>query len=1478
MSSICVSPRRLRRRAVWLATAAIAVASLAGASAAQAQNVVTVTTTNKTGAGSLSAAITTANATPGTTIVFSSSLAGQTITLTSELPLLLGTNTTINGGGDITINGAGLYRGFFIGGAGQAGEPASSSATIENLTIRNAVAQGGTSAYGGGGGAGLGGAIFVSSTGSLTLSNVNLAGNAANGGAGGVGGYEGGGGGGMGGNGGLWGAGGGFEVGANGGNVLGGSSTGGAGAFTGGASGGNGALSGVGGANGGGGGGDIDEDQSGGGGVNGSSTGAGGFGGGGGAGLTAGNGGFGGGGAGVLGGETGGNGGFGGGGGGGYDGSSGGAGGFGGGNGGGGSSSTNDGGGGGAGMGGAIFVQQGGNLVLSGGSSIYGNGVTGGAGGSGNCGCGGAGTPGADGSAFGSGLFLQGSSVLAFQPGAGQVLTVSDVIADQTGSGGSGSWGVSVNGAGTLVLSGANTYSGGTTLTSGTLAVGDNSALGTGALSMAAGTTLSFASGGNFTLANNIAISGDPTFTPPAGTTQTLSGVISDGASPGFLDLQGPGTLVLTGTNTYSGGTSVEAGTLQLSGAGTLGAPTGTLSVSGGVLDLGGTAQTTGALTLTGGTIQDGVLTSSAYDVQAGTISAVLAGAGALTKTGSGVVVLSGANTYSGGTTLTSGTLVVGISSALGTGALSMAAGTTLSIAGGNFTLANNISISGDTTFTPAAGTTQTISGVISDGASPGVLDLQGPGTLVLTGANTYSGGTSVEAGTLQLSGAGTLGASTGTLSVSGGVLDLGGMSQTTGVLTLTGGTIQDGVLTSSAFDVQAGTISAALAGAGGLTKTGSGVVVLSAANTFTGGVSVEAGTLQLSGAGSIAASSGVTADGTFDISGTTVGASITTLSGSGSVMLGDQTLTLTNASGTFSGVIADGGLAGGTGGSLTIAGGTETLTGANTYTGVTTVNAGAALQLGSGGTTGSVAGAVVDNGTLTFDRSNAYAVSGDISGSGALIQAGTGTTVLNGDDTLTGQTLVSAGMLEVGDAAHPNAVLDSLVGGVTVGAAGALAGYGTILGAVTNTSGGVVAPGGGGIGTLTVGAYSQGAGGALAVEVGPAGASELKSLGSASLGGKLDLAFAPGTYAPHLYPIVAGAPVSGTFSSVSVSGAPGAGVAYGLAYGSNQVDLIVAPSAGAQIYGGVSTATLDRAQGFASLVEDRFGDAGCANGAEDKTGAACHGMGAWAQAIATTDRVGGSSTGYGFTNSGAGFLGGVDRRWDALSAGVAFGYEQDDLGMGAASAKASGASYFGSLYGRWVVDRAWIDGQAFYMHSDWSVSRAAPGYGVASSSPDGDTAGFLVQVSAPLKNGDLRPYVRFSYAEFTRDSTTESGVGPLGFAVASASTTSALAEAGVLLSHSWAAGDGREVSPALQLGVQNNLGDRSSTVQGGLEGVAESAFTQYSVQVPQVVAAADASLKVKLNQSFELSADLRGRFGGSQTDEAASLGGVFRF
>jgi len=97
-------------------------------------------------------------------------------------------------------------------------------------------------------------------------------------------------------------------------------------------------------------------------------------------------------------------------------------------------------------------------------------------------------------------------------------------------------------------------------------------------------------------------------------------------------------------------------------------------------------------------------------------------------------------------------------------------------------------------------------------------------------------------------------------------------------------------------------------------------------------------------------------------------------------VTLGSKTLTISNGSTTYAGII------GGTGG-LTLTGGTEILTGTNTYTGGTTISAGT-LQIGNGGTSGSVAGNITNNGALAFNRSDSVTYAGVISGTGSLTQA----------------------------------------------------------------------------------------------------------------------------------------------------------------------------------------------------------------------------------------------------------------------------------------------------------------------------------------------------------------------------------------------------------------------------------------------------------------------------------------------------------
>ena len=116
---------------------------------------------------------------------------------------------------------------------------------------------------------------------------------------------------------------------------------------------------------------------------------------------------------------------------------------------------------------------------------------------------------------------------------------------------------------GTIILSGDNTYSGGTVVNAGAIGVENSNAVGSGNISMQNGTALLLANG--VSLNNSISLSGDPTFTVSAGES-TIAGDISDGASPGDLVKEGNGTLFLTGNNTYSGNTDINAGTLDVNG------------------------------------------------------------------------------------------------------------------------------------------------------------------------------------------------------------------------------------------------------------------------------------------------------------------------------------------------------------------------------------------------------------------------------------------------------------------------------------------------------------------------------------------------------------------------------------------------------------------------------------------------------------------------------------------------------------------------------------------------------------------------------------------------------------------------------------------------------------------------------------------------------------------------------------------------
>ena len=658
--------------------------------------------------------------------------------------------------------------------------------------------------------------------------------------------------------------------------------------------------------------------------------------------------------------------------------------------------------------------------------------------------------------------------------------------------------GILATGGGTLILTGANTYSGGTTIASGTLQLGNGGASGSVVGNVINNGTLVFKRSDDYTFGGVISGSGGlvqggyivrlsaaQTYSGPtqinSGAYLVLPAGIDNGLAPstvvtisagGFLDvghgaqsfagLKGGGTLYSAGSST--GYVAIQAAAGQsFDFSGTLGGSSPNLQFEkfgSGTQILSGTNTYTGGTTIWSGTLQlgNGAATGSIVGnvINKGTFVFKRSDDYSFTNaiSGNGSLVLDGyilrfiaAQTYAGPTQINSGAVLVlptGVDQGLAASSvvtvatggnldLSSRAQTFGGLAGGGTVYSFN-STASTLTLDVASGQTQAFSGALGGSFPNFALTKAGPGTQVLSGANTYNGATTVNGGTLRSTNNGALST---TLSIAvnnaGSTLavNFGGASDYTPaqVVTLLGTTTFGATSTAFAFDTTNATgpvtYGNALAIPAGLTKLGAGTLTLTALNTYPGATTVNGGTLQSASNGVL----GTTPSIAVNNAGSTLavnfgGASDYTLA-QVVTLLAKTTFGASTTAFAFDTTNATGPVT--YGNALVIAGGvmklglgTLTLTAANTYPGATFISAGT-LQLGSGGTTGSLAptGAIIDNGTLVFNRTGLVTQGTDfgrISGTGQVIKEGSNTLILTGTNTYAGGTIVNGGTLQLGD------------------------------------------------------------------------------------------------------------------------------------------------------------------------------------------------------------------------------------------------------------------------------------------------------------------------------------------------------------------------------------------------------------------------------------------------------------------------------
>ena len=863
------------------------------------------------------------------------------------------------------------------------------------------------------------------------------------------------------------------------------------------------------------------------------------------------------------------------------------------------------GGGGGAGFGGGLFIDQTSTVTIKNfvTSSLSQNTV--------DAGTGGTSIPtsrnGKPGIALGKDIFLESGGSLTFDLDSGTTLALSNPIQGDT-----------LNAAGLLTLEGegtldfsthnlTNTYKANTHISNGTLSIASDSNLGiatntiTFNTSLLASPTLKItedlstsrpifltgAQKGTISVNNGKALNHHATIDLSGARLliegDGLTALLGDISGTGSIQKKGSRTLDLRGNNSYTSGTIIDNGIVTIHNDNNLGDPSSSLVFDTNVSFSPLLSITSGSITssrlivITGNhnaTIEvinetfnhSGILNLGTgqltldYRNTNSTFSGTINGSGKLIKDESGTVILSGNNSYSGGTNIKSGTVRISAENNLGVSptlvnfkegispSLNIAGNVTTSRAivsesGSNGTISinssNQFDHSGSITFgvdsrltldCKNTTTASILSGAIS---GPGELIKNGAGELISTGTNNYSNGTVINDGILQITSAGNLGSNsgrltfntaattnpelilngTGNIPMSHPTFLTGNSSATITINNLNvlmhSGNIDLGSATliiDNLYPVTGSTLSGTISGSGGLVKQGVGELLLSGTNSYSGGNVISAGTL-----------TGTTNSIKGDVN-------------NNGTLLFDQTTT-----GTFSGNIT------GSGNLEKEGSGSVLLRGTNTYAGTTALNEGT-LNIATSNNLGSntllIAGGTLQ-GTETLTLNNAIDLSqpstinvagnttmtlqGIISNSGDLTKQGSGTLAFAKTNLMTGTTTIENGTVQL---------VGGTIADVIVNAGTKLSGNGTTN---TVTNKGTVAPGAS-IGTINiVGDYTQDSSGILEIELNDSGdADKLIVSGTTTLDGILKVFEDPGYYRKgEEFLIIDSSITTGTFSQI---------------------------------------------------------------------------------------------------------------------------------------------------------------------------------------------------------------------------------------------------------------------------------------------------------------------------------------------------------